>query len=125
GHDAAALWFTDQPARSAYDETGFFYYQMGQLQAVRSGDWKLYLPLEKKIAVGGGKPQAAPLALYDVRHDVNEEHEGSGDHAGVVTRLTALAENARRTLGDDEVPGSEQRPAGWVEHPVPQLLPRN
>lgn len=122
GHDAAPLWFTNKPKRSAYDETGFFYYHMAQLQAVRAGDWKLYLPLEKKLAIGAGKPQAAPLALYDVRRDVAEQHEVSATHAEVVAELTRLAEGARRTLGDQDRPGVEQRPAGRVEQPTPQLL---
>ena len=122
GHDAAPLWFTDKPGRSAYDDSGFFYYDMAQLQAVRAGDWKLYLPLDKKTALGNAKPKVVPLALYDVRHDVAEQHEVSAEHGDVVARLTAFAENARRTLGDQDRPGSEQRAAGRVEHPVPQLL---
>ena len=36
-------------AKSPHDETGFYYYRMDQLQAVRSGPWKLYLPLENRI----------------------------------------------------------------------------
>lgn len=122
GRDAGPLWFTDHPARSGYDEAGFFYYQMQQLQAVRAGDWKLYLPLEKKAGLEKGKPAAAPLALFDVRHDVTEEHEASAAHADVVARLTKLAEKARAELGDLNRPGSGQRPAGRAEHPRAQVL---
>jgi arylsulfatase A len=61
--------------KSPWDDDGFFFYRMEQLQAVRAGDWKLYLPLEGKFANLQRKRQPVKLALYDVRHDVGEEHE--------------------------------------------------
>jgi arylsulfatase A-like enzyme len=122
GHDASALWFSAKPGHSAYDDTGFFFYHMQQLQAVRAGDWKLYLPLQNKLGVG--KQKAAPIVtqLFDVRHDVGEEHEASAQHPEIAQRLSTLAEQARQELGDMNQPGSGQRPAGRVDHPVPQLL---
>jgi arylsulfatase A len=122
GHDCEALWMGRPHAHSAYDDTGFFYYYMEQLQAVRAGEWKLYLPLERKIISGNHKTASAPLELYDVRHDVGEAHEVSSQHPAVVQRLLSLADHARVELGDMDHPGSGQRPAGHVEHPVPQLL---
>lgn len=122
GHDESGLWFSREPGPSPYNQGGFFYYHMEQLQAVRAGDWKLYLPLEKKIALGKGKTVPAAAALYDVRHDVSEEREVSGQHPDIVTRLTALAEQARAELGDQGRTGTGQRPAGHVAHPVPQVM---
>jgi len=58
-----------------------------------------------------------------VRNDVHEDHEVSAEHPDVVKRLTALAEKIRGEIGDDEKPGSGQRPAGHVDKPVP-LLPQ-
>ncbi len=121
GRDAGPLWFTDKPARSGYDEAGFFYYQTHQLQAVRAGDWKLYLPLEKKTGLGNAKPERVPAGLFDVRHDVTEEKEVAAEHPDVVVRLTKLAERARTELGDLDRPGSAQRPAGRVDKPLPQV----
>ncbi len=125
GHDAGSLWFTGKPAHSAYDDIGFCYYQRHQLQAIRAGDWKLYIPLNEKVEHRIEEPVAAPLALFNVRHDLTEKHEVSAEHAEVVTRMMKFAENARRTLGDMNQTGSEQRPAGRVEHPRPQLLERH
>jgi len=122
GHDAEALWTGCQEAHSAYDEAGFFYYFAEQLQAVRAGGWKLYLPLEKKIISGSRQTASARLELYDVRHDVGEEHEVAAEHADVVQRLMALADHVRAELGDRDRAGSGQRPAGRVEHPVPQVM---
>ena len=121
GRDASPLWFAEKPACSAYDEAGFFYYFTTQLQAIRAGDWKLYLPLERKLGMSKQR-DPAKVELFDVRHDVGETHEVSAEHPEVVSRLTALAENARAELGDMNHTGKGQRPAGHVDHPVPQLL---
>jgi arylsulfatase A-like enzyme len=124
GHDIAPLMFGAKGAKSLYDETGFFYYQVTQLQAVRAGPWKLYLPLDSKNAHGPTKkkPQPQKLALYDVRNDVSEQREVSAQHPDVVVRLTAMAEKARAELGDGERKGAGQRDAGHVENPKPLLL---
>ena len=127
GHDIRPLLFNEPDAGSPYDDTGFFYYYMQQLQAVRSGPWKLYLPLERKLAsldgVFGGCAGAV-TELYDVRHDPGETREQSAEHPAVVARLSALAEKAREDLGDWDREGAHQRAAGWVDEPRPQVLPR-
>ncbi|MHC4886043.1 MAG: sulfatase family protein [Planctomycetota bacterium] len=125
GRDILGILKDEEGAESPYDDRGFFYYYREQLQAVRSGPWKLYLPLEKKMNnLGGNMENAQPsvLELYDVRNDVSEEKEVSADHPEVVERLLALAETAREDLGDLDREGRDQRPAGWVETPRPQLL---
>ncbi|MEW6303247.1 MAG: sulfatase [Verrucomicrobiota bacterium] len=121
GHDARPLLLGEKGAKSAYDETGFFYYRLEQLQAVRSGPWKLYLPLPNKYIANNRKTAPSKLELYDVRHDVGEEREISAQHPDVVKRLLALAETARADLGDVARPGKGQRPAGFVQDPKPQV----
>ncbi|WP_395751702.1 sulfatase [Prosthecobacter sp.] len=122
GHDITALLSDAKSTRSPWDEDGFFYYRMQQLQAVRAGDWKLYLPLDGKFKNLSPKREPFPLQLFDVRHDVSEEHEVSAQHPEVVQRLTQLAEKARADLGDVDRPGSGQREAGMVGKAAP-LLP--
>jgi arylsulfatase A len=122
GHDTLALWQGDAELQSPYDRTGFFYYQMGQLQAVRAGPWKLYLPLNEKLINAGRKTAEAPLTLYNVRDDVGESREMAAQHPQIVQRLSGLADRARMELGDNDRPGIGQRSAGWVESPRP-LLP--
>jgi arylsulfatase A len=127
GHDIRPILSGDPGARSAYDETGFFYYHMQQLQAVRSGPWKLYLPLQSKIpglnvqGLSKGRAQS-PAALFDVRHDLAETKNVTADHPAIVERLLAMAEKAREDLGDEGREGMNQRPAGWAENPTPRLL---
>lgn len=107
-----------EASSSPYDETGFFYYHMDQLQAVRAGDWKLYLPLERKILSHRDDVAPAEAALYDLREDISEREEVSEEHPEVASELMALADVARRGLGDEGRKGSGHRPAGWVEDAV-------
>jgi arylsulfatase A-like enzyme len=117
GHDIRPLLFGESGAKSPWDDAGFGYYRMDQLQAIRAGRWKLYLPLEKKYITLNRKTASAPLALYDVRSDVHEDREVAAEHPDVVQRLTALAAKI-----DGEVTKGA-RPAGWVEEPKPLLPP--
>jgi hypothetical protein len=98
------------------------YYDREQLQAVRSGPWKLYLPLEKKFSKLGRHTAPAKLELYDVHRDLHEDHEVSAQQPDVVMRLLSLAENLRAEIGDVDRPGKGQRPAGQVDDPKP-LVP--
>ena len=118
GHDARDILFAKDGARSAWDEKGFMYYRMEQLQAVRAGPWKLYLPLKSKFIGNNRKTAAAKAELYDVREDVGETREVAAEHPNVIRRLTAMAEAAREEIGDVDRPGRGQRPAGHVEKPV-------
>ena len=127
GYDIRPILFDEPDSESLYDDTGFFYYHMQQLQAVRSGPWKLYLPLERKLSNLRGVLEGSPrsdIELYDVRNDISETREVSAEHPDVVNRLLALAEKAREDLGDWDREGANQREAGWVDGPKPQLLGR-
>jgi arylsulfatase A-like enzyme len=122
GHDIRPIIFGEPGAKSRYDDVGFFYYMMDQLQAVRAGQWKLYLPLAAKVINLRRKQENTPAMLYDLRNDIGETKEVSASHPDIVARLTALADKAREDLGDLNRPGKNQRPAGHVDNPKPQLL---
>ncbi len=122
GQDISSILSGDSDAGSAYDEAGFFYYALDQLQAVRSGSWKLYLPIEKRVRRRQGETVTVEAELYDLRQDIGETEEVSVQHPDVVARLMALADKAREDLGDLDREGSGQRPCGWVEDPVAQVM---
>jgi len=100
----------------------FYYYQKDQLQAVRSGKWKLHLPLKPKKRHWGDPEPESPLQLYDLDADIGEQNNVADKHPDVVRRLTQLAEKARRDIGDMNRPGKNQRPAAFVENPKPLLM---
>ena len=136
GKDIWPLLASEPDAASPHD--AFFYYFADQLQAVRSGRWKLVLPLSRPIvrldmgrqgieATGVrierfGEP--VTLQLYDMEQDVQETTNVAQRHPGVVARLMKLAESARDDLGDVDRQGSGVRPAGLAPDPSPQLLDR-
>ncbi|CAN5804377.1 sulfatase [soil metagenome] len=120
GFDIRPLLFGEENARSPY--RAFYYYDGPQLQAVRSGTWKLYLPLDHwprrpQPDIEPGRP-----SLYDVVRDPGETRNLAQEHPQIVRRLKALAEVAREDLGDGDQPGANQRPAGSVETPRPLTM---
>ncbi|MBN8626255.1 MAG: sulfatase [Planctomycetes bacterium] len=117
GRDIGGLIFDD--GRSPHE--AFYFYQRDQLQAVRSGRWKLHLPLAKPLRLGKAG-QNRPAALYDVVADPGETNDLIAEHADIVARLTALAEQARADIGDQDRKGQNVREPGRVENPTPRVL---
>jgi arylsulfatase A len=88
----------------------FFYYQVNELQAVRSGRWKLILPHTYRTMQGqapgkDGKPGLyrnlkVGTELYDLVADPSEQHECSAQHPEIVKQLLEHAEQSRAELGD-------------------------
>ncbi|MEI6465101.1 MAG: sulfatase [Verrucomicrobiota bacterium] len=122
GHDVRALFTVEATAKSPWDNAGFCFYRRGDLQAVRAGPWKVYLPRSEPAEGKKGKSPPTPLQLFDVRHDPGETVELSAREPAVVRHLLTLAENARVELGDGQRPGRGQRPAGAVDHAQPLTL---
>ena len=92
-------------------EAYFFYYQQNELQAVRSGRWKLMLPHTYRTLAGrpGGRDgvpakyeqvKIAKAELYNLESDTSETTNVADGHPDIVRRLEALAEQARAELGD-------------------------
>ena len=115
GKDIWPLLSAKKGAKSPHE--AFYYYQMGQLQAVRSGKWKLHLELKEKKRNGGGPELNIPVQLYDLDTDIAEKTNLAEKNPKVVERLLALAEKAREDLGDLDREGTGQREAAFVEKP--------
>lgn len=120
GRDIRPLLMGDSNAKSPHE--AFYYYFLNQLQAVRSGPWKLYLPNETEL-VGFG-PKTAPQSgrLFNLVDDPEERQDCLADQPDVVKRLLALADSARADLGDRDLPGKNVRPVGKIENPTLRLL---
>ena len=109
GLDIWPLLHGEPNAKNPHDAY-FFYYNTNELQAVRSGQWKLILPHTYRTL--GQPPQAKDgipvkysnvkvgLELYDLEADAGEQRNIAGKHPDVVKRLAALAEQARDDMGD-------------------------
>ncbi|MCO6456840.1 MAG: sulfatase [Pirellulaceae bacterium] len=121
GHDIRPLILGEPGAKTPC--RAFYYYDRAQLQAVRSGPWKLFLPVADAARHPHYRPgQPHKPLLFNVVTDVGSERNVADQHPEIVQRLMQLAEAARRDLGDAGRPGRNQRPAGRVGDPRPQVL---
>jgi arylsulfatase A len=107
GKDIRPLMLGEPGAKCPHE--AYYYFWNQELQAVRSGPWKLHFPHTYRSLQGegghGGKPapyvdRKTPLVLYNLETDVGETHDVSAAHPDVVARLQKLGEAAREDLGD-------------------------
>ena len=121
GHNICSLIQDTTNTQSPYDI--FYYYHQEQLQAVRRGPWKLFVPLEEfsrhpHFNQGGGQE---PL-LFNVVEDISSSHNIANENPKVVEELMEWAKKGREDLGDKNRPGKNQRPPGKIEKPVPVTM---
>lgn len=109
GKDVRPLLFGDRSAISPHK--AFFYYWKDELQAVRSGKWKLVLEHKSR----DGK-KVIPQQLFNLETDIGETTDVSAQYPSVVRRLMAYVEEMREDLGDALAgkPGKNRRPCGRV-----------
>ena len=108
---------SDKSPQEAY----YFYYGK-QLQAIRSGKWKLHFPHAYRTMAGrpGGKegiPTAYSqakigLSLFNLGKDIGETTDVKDKHPKVLARLQALGQVMRNELGDLGKKGNGQREPG-------------
>ena len=125
GHDISSLLFGTGEQKSPYE--AFYYYHLDQLQAVRSGPWKMFLPVQPVSSHPHfSKSRKPETLLFNVVDDVACESNVAKDHPEVVAQLTDLAERARKDLGDRGRQGEGQRERGKIAgEPRPQVLRKN
>jgi len=121
GHDIRSLLFGWEGTKSPYE--AFYYYQQDQLQAVRSGPWKLFLPLAEPLRHPYQRKGPTDPMLYNLEEEVASQTNQADQKPGVVAKLLKLAQEGREDLGDTNRKGEGQRPLGKVENPVALTMP--
>ncbi|MDF1853073.1 MAG: sulfatase [Verrucomicrobiales bacterium] len=118
GFDISPLIRGDDNSKTPYP--WFAYYYLDQLQAVRSGPWKLFLPLENFVRHPHFKRENSshPL-LFHLIDDPSCKSNAASENPEVVLRLSDLAKEIRKDLGDQGKPGEGLREPGKVPNPVP------
>ena len=109
-------------------EALFFYYHKNSLHAIRYGDYKMYFPHRYRTLNGKkGRDDGQPIKyeyvnllseeLYNLKTDPSETNNIINDFPDLAKKITTLANNKRKELGDDltNVLGSEIREVGKID----------
>ena len=115
GHDIRPLLFAEPGAKSPTE--AFFYYFVNELQAVRSGPWKLYLAKPAK-----GRRAAVPVQLYNLVDDLKETKNLAERRPDLVAKLEGMIEGAREDMGELDRRGANVRAVGRYESPIARVL---
>lgn len=142
GKDIWPLMSGQYGARSPHK--AFYYYNAWELEAVRSGRWKLVLPHDQFSLLEAGKDgmpgkhawEHIHMCLYDLLNDVAETNDIAGEHPDVMAQMLKYVAEARAELGDGiiqvmpqnkdffrsrrlyRIPAPGQRPAGQATSPA-------
>jgi arylsulfatase A-like enzyme len=128
--DGRDIWpiLSGEPGAGSPHES-FLYYYKGQIQAVRSGKWKLHIPhryptlIDGEAGSGGamGRVEEAKieLALFDLESDIGETTNVIDEYPKVIPGLLKFIQQGRVELGDRyiDTPGSGAREPGRVAEP--------
>jgi len=111
GRDISGLMTAEQGAKSPYN--AFYYYMESELEAVRSGAWKLVLPREHvkdrpwlersnnyQKFIPGVFDGVPGVHLYNLEQDMGEKHNLAEKNPGKIEQLMALVEEAYEELGN-------------------------
>ena len=99
----------------------FYYYGRNDLQAIRSGPWKMHFPHKSRAGTGPTPSHGIPvpyhypeigLSLFNLETDIGETTNLIYQHPDIVKRLNDLANRMRADLGDSRlgVQGKNNRP---------------
>ena len=123
--DGKNIWPLMSGESNESPHEAYLMYYGKQLQAVRMGKWKLHFPHGYRTMAGkpGGKngiPNRYSQAkigkeLFDLEKDVSETTDVAAQHPDIVAKIDAIAEAARKDLGDSKIKGSGIRPPGQLK----------
>jgi arylsulfatase A-like enzyme len=92
----------------------FFYFRGLDLEAVRSGPWKLHL------ALADNKNKTPRPQLFNLVTDLGEKTDVASEQPEIVARLQSLALTIEKDLGTTGI-GPGCRPLGRVKNPQPLI----
>ena len=111
--DGLNVWpvISGEPGATNPHDAYFIYYQVNQLQAMISGDWKIIFPhryrtIKNAVIGNGGQPgeyqhlSIEEIELYNISEDITESINVAAGYPDIVGELMILADSCRTDLGD-------------------------
>ncbi len=120
GKDIWPLMSGESEAKTPYD--AFFYHQTSELQAVRSGPWKLHFPHQYRHQAGPPGKDGEPagqidasigLSLYNIEKDIGETKNLADQHPDIVQKLKTLADAHLKDLAENSRAPVEISDMNW------------
>jgi arylsulfatase A-like enzyme len=126
--DGADIWplWSGQPGATNPHPAYAFWYNQNDLQAIRSGSWKLVLPHRATFfprelqgqngARGLGENRWVGLELYDLDTDPGETRNLAAERPEILGKMLGHAEEFRAELGDTltrRTGRANREPARW------------
>jgi arylsulfatase A-like enzyme len=120
GKDISPIMRGEPGAKSQYN--AFFYHWGSQLQAVRSGPWKLHFPHMYRHQTGkpgqdgnGGVEidTAIGLSLFNLDQDIGETKNLANDYPNIVQKLTNLADEHLKDLMENSRASVKYEDIDW------------
>lgn len=118
-----------KPLKAKSPQEAYFFYWGKELQAMRSGPWKLHFPHEyQEFQTGGKDGQPAKygknkigLSLFNLDSDIGETKDVIAQHSDIAKQMQDLADKMRQELGDSltKTTGSGVRQPGMVKTNTP------
>ncbi len=100
-----------------------FYFKGNQIEAVRSGPWKLSITNRASSSKKAPTQEtSSPPVLYNLENDIGERTDVATQHPEVVERLQRFIDQMDADLGKNQL-GPGVRPSGRVTKPSGLLLP--
>jgi arylsulfatase A-like enzyme len=103
-------------------QQAYYFYWMHDLQAVRSGDWKMHYPHAYRTMKGSTpgidgmpgeyKQDSTEFALYNLAEDIGEQNNLAEKYPEKLEELKILGDKMKVELGHGDVKGTEVREVG-------------
>lgn len=132
--DGKNIWpLMSGKADAVSPQQAYYFYWLGDLEAVRAGDWKMHYPHAYRTMEGSTpgkdgmpgpyKQGSTDFVLYNLREDIGERNDLSDQYPGKLAELKALGDKMKIELGHGKTRGTANREVGRLNTEATRATP--